>query len=81
MKVSRTLDVQKFFEYAGAIQSCGEHPLHGLTPEVLASVVAVVDAYVKEAETHEETEGFVLVQLADGSLGCSSKWSDSSGHG
>lgn len=75
------LSVEGFLEYVDAIQECGDHPLASFTPEVRSSIDRVVDAYIEEAETYENTKSFILVQMHDGSYGVFNEWSDSSGHG
>ena len=84
MKVLRELNPpgpDGFRQYVASVQSCGDHPLPALTPEVLDSVVAVVECYIEEAETYEDTCSKIIVRLANGTYGVFDEWSDSSGHG
>lgn len=70
----------EFRDYVAATQTCGDHPLPQLTPEVLASVVRVADVFLDEGAFWEHT-GYILVELAHGQAGVFSEWSDTSGHG
>ena len=81
MKITKQITVPGFLDYVAVIQECGDHPLPALTDEVLASVVSIVDCYIEEAETYEDTTSRIIVELRDGSFGVFSEWSDSSGHG
>ena len=81
MKIVKEITVPGFKDYVESVRSCGEHPLVTLTPEVMDSVTDVIEAYIEEAETYEDTQSFILVSLADGSYGLFFEWSDSSGHG
>ena len=81
MKIQKELTADGFRDYVDAIQSCGDHPLPELTSEVLASVSAVLDCYIENRETWEDTQSRILVQLDGGEVGLFSEWADSSGHG
>lgn len=81
MTIKKVLDVPGFLEYVEAIQSCGAHPLPGLTPAVLSSIRRVVSCYIEGKEDHDDTAGHIVVELENGVGGVFSEWSDSSGHG
>jgi len=80
MRVSKELALAEFPEYAKAFRD-SDHWLPEMTDEVLASAVEVVDAYIEERETWEDTESAILVRLSDGRFGVFREWSDSTGHG
>ena len=81
MIIKKEIDVQGFKDYVEAIQSCGYHPLVNLTKAVMDSVTQVLDCHIEEAETYEEIESRIIVQLDDGTVGIFSEWADTSGHG
>jgi len=80
MKVRKEISVPDFREYAKAFRD-SDHWLPEMTDEVLESVTHVVDAYIEEAQTYEDTESKIIVLLSDGRFGVFMEWSDTSGHG
>lgn len=80
MKIVKQMAVAAFPEYVKTFRDA-DHWLPEMTDDVLASVVEVIEAYIEQAETYEDTESAILVRLADGRFGVFSEWSDSSGHG
>ena len=80
MKVNRAITVEEFREYARSMKD-SDHPLVTLTEEVLSNVVEVIECYIEEAETYEDTRGIVLVRLTEEEYGVFQENSDSSGHG
>lgn len=81
MRIEKVITPDEFRAYVDSIQSCGDHPLPGLTPEVLASAVEVIDSHIEVSEDYEDTESWITVRLVDGAFGVFSEWADSSGHG
>jgi hypothetical protein len=80
MRIRKEIAVADFPEYAKVFRD-SDHWLPEMTDEVLASAVEVLDAYIEEADSYEDTESAILVKLADGRYGVFSEWSDSTGHG
>lgn len=80
MKILRILSIEEFPDYVKAFRD-SDHWLPTMTDEVLAATVEVVDAYIEERETWEDTESAILVRLSDGRYGIFREWSDSTGHG
>ena len=77
MKITRTIALKDFAPYARSFRD-EDHWLPAMTDEVLAQVVRVVDTYIEQRETYEDTCSAILVELP---YGVFSEWSDSSGHG
>ena len=81
MKIRKEITVPEFIAYVRSIQNCGDHPLPHLTDTVLESTERIIDCYIEDAESYEDTCSKILVERADGQLGLFEEWSDSSGHG
>ena len=79
--VQKSMTVEEFREYVDSIRSCGDHPIPTLTDDVLASVTEVVECYYVYGVDYADSNGEMLVRLADGRWGVFFEWSDSSGHG
>ena len=83
MKIDKgPMTVEGFAAYVESVQSCGDHPLPTLDVVLQADGVAeILDVYIEISESYDDTQGFVLTRLKDGTYGLFSEWSDSSGHG
>lgn len=81
MKVYRDLSLEQFREHVASVRECGDHPMPTLTDAIMDAVVEVVEGFIEEAETFEDTSSSIIVRLQDGRFGLFHEWSDSSGHG